>query len=183
MKATKTVYIDTGLFSIQFNWNGKVVGLHTGVFVGLTALTIITREMPIHKLCVTFFVIELLVLLVLLFRGFNMYVEDGSEAPAKEPNKNKEPQKKESLDVEVDRTKKSEKSETKPNNKKEEVINNKVPIPNAPAQPKVEAPATETTPAAEEPPTADKDKVIDDLTAKFCNQEMTEEDWDALFNS
>ena len=89
----------------------------------------------------------------------------------------------ESLDVEVDRTKKSEKSETKPNNKKEEVINNKVPIPNATAQSKVEEPAPEKTSTAEEPSTPDKDKVIDDLTAKFCNQEMTEEDWDALFNS
>lgn len=183
MKATKTVYIDTGLFSIQFNWNGKVVGLHTGVFIGLIALMIITREMPIHKLCVTFFVIELLVLLVLLFRGFNMYVEDNSAEPAKEKEKKAEAPKKESLDVEVDRTKKPEKSETKNKTKKEEVINNKVPIPEAAISPKP-TPEEKAEPAhAAEAPADDRDKVIDDLTAKFCNQEMTEADWDALFNS
>lgn len=177
MKKSNKVNIDTGLFSISFNWNAHVVALHIGVFISLLALTIITREAAIHKLCVTFLAIEVIVLLILFFCRFSITVGEKEEKSTESKDKS-EPPEKSDLDITVDHSKKDKKDTTK-TSKKEEVINNKVPIPNASSvQSQQSEPESDTDPKQQ---AGDKEKVIDDMTAKFTDGAMSEEDWEELF--
>lgn len=178
MKKSNKVNIDTGLFSISFNWNAHVVALHIGVFISLLALTIITREVAIHKLCVTFLAIEVIVLLILFFCRFNITVGEKEEKSAESKDKS-EPPEKSDLNITVDHSKQDKKDTTKHSENKEEVINNKVPVPNASSvQSRQSEPESDTDP---EQQAGDKEKVIDDMTAKFTEGAMSEEDWEELF--
>lgn len=179
MKKSNKVNIDTGLFSISFNWNVHVVALHVSVFISLLALTVITREAAIHKLCVTFLAIEVIVLLILFFCRFSITIGEKEEKRSTESKDKSEPTEKSDLDITVDHSKKDKKDTTKTSKKKEEVINNKVPIPNAPS---VQSPQAEPEPeAVQEQQANGKEKVIDDMTAKFTEGAMSEEDWEELF--
>lgn len=178
MKSKKIVYIDTGMFSIAIYWNGKLIGLHLGVLLGLIALNLATREHKVHNLCLVVLLIELLILLVTLMRGFHVSVED---APKEESTAEKsEPVEKSTLDVEVTSKKAANSDKPVKKTSKEEVINNKVPIPNASQSLVAEAPKAATT--TEDTTNNDVDAKVEEFVNKFTGNSMSEEDWEELFN-
>lgn len=179
----KKICIETGVFDIQFYWNSKTVGIHTGLFIGLLALSIVTKEASIHKLCVLFFVIELLTIVFLIIRGLNYHVEDPS---SQRTGNNPEHVQQSNLDVEVSHDKqKREKPKTKTSNEKEGTISNKVPSPNpsscSPKDSEPAQPVEDIVASAGEPSKSTEDDIAA-MSEKFSSGTMSEQDWDDLFN-
>lgn len=165
MKKRKTITISTNLFELKIHWNGVAVSAQIGLLIGLFLVRIIARNVVVQKMCFIFFLIDMFVIIFMLISGASISIEDAGESKNAKVEKS-------SLDVSVDHTHKEESpAPGKAKAKSKGEIHNKVPIPN-PQPVKTESTAT---PQPVEPVSKSNTPV-----KNFAD--MTEEDWDKIFN-
>lgn len=146
-------FYNLGLLSIQFT-----------ILVGLLAISLFATHVAIERFCVVMMVLDALCFLIVLIRSSEFTTEEESATPTKS----------DSVDVEIDHksTKKQEKKPVKKSSDKDNVISNKVPVPVPTA-----VPEKSDTPETVSKPDVAKGTVP---TKKFS--EMSDEDWDNIWN-
>lgn len=129
----KDIKINTNAFDLTIHWNGKVVSTHLSILIGVCLTLLFAKQSSVVNLCRLVLLIDIIAILFSIFYGAYGSTEEI------ENNKPSTPPKKEKLDIDVNVEKNSEKQEkqsTKRN--REEVIRNKVPIPDKPKPEKPE---------------------------------------------
>lgn len=166
MKSNKTITITTNLFKLQLFWNGTIMSLQLGFLIGILALSLFAQSDAVRKLCVVALLLDVIICLFVIINGATMSIDDAEKSDTGDVVK-------ESMDVTIDRDKKSSVSDKTTSTRKSNEIRNKVPVPN-PQQPAESSNVTQqSTPVKEE---SAKEK-----TTMKPVEEMTEQDWEELF--
>lgn len=166
MKSNKTITITTNLFKLQLFWNGAIMSLQLGFLIGILALSLFAQSDAVRKLCVVALLLDVIICLFVIINGATMSIDDAEKSDTGNVVK-------ESMDVTIDRNKKSSVSDKPTSTRKSNEIRNKVPVPNP--QPPAESSnvTQQSTPVKEE-------SAKEQSTMKPV-EEMTEQDWEELF--
>lgn len=154
----KDFKIVTNAFELTIHWNGKVVGLHLSILIGVLAFMLLAKNPNVIMLSKVALVFDLVCIVIGTLMGAYTETVDSENSDTKETKS--KIQSKEAPDIKVEHSKasKEEKKPEKPKRKREEVINNKVPIPEQPKN-----------------TTREKPKMV------VSADDLTDEDWEELF--
>lgn len=167
----RVLNINTNMFNLVIYYNKSYVGVQLAIFAGLLLISLFSRTEVVDQMCLIILIFDIIVLLFILLNGASIQWEDLDIETADDKCEVKQPQDTTPMYVKVDHTKKSKSNTTESN----QVINNKVPIPNDTI-----TPVHETAPAVEElvkPETPIAGAQIKNVS------EMTSSDWDEIFGS
>lgn len=163
----RVLNINTNMFNLVIYYNKSYVGVQLAIFAGLLLISLFSRAEVVDQMCLIILIFDIIVLLFILLNGASVQWEDLDIETADDNCEVKQPQDTTPMDVKIDHTKKSKSNTTESN----QVINNKVPIPDdtiTPAQVVEEPVKSETSIAG----------------VKIKNvSEMTSSDWDEVFGS
>lgn len=165
MKNKKTVTVTTSMFKLDIYWNGPYISAQLAILIGLLATRLFANNEAVIRMCTIFLLIDLVVLLYLLLHGASIETS-GTSGNEETP--------KETMDVKVSHEAKPKEEKPKSRSKKSE-IHNKVPVPN-PSPTAVQKPVPEVKPEL-----SVEEKISQSPNIKSLG-DMTEEDWEAVFN-
>lgn len=170
----KTLTISTNAFNLTVYVNVGILGLHVSILIGSGLILLFAQSDATRRMAVLFLLLNLVVGVFLLFRGFTMSV-DGESVKPEQPVK--EVEEKPAPKASVKKVDKVESTSSKP-------IANKVEAP-APVPEPEPAPASAPAPAkTEEPPEAEapEAEAPQEETSKQL-EDFTESDWENLMGN
>lgn len=175
MKSKKEITIKTMYFDLVIHWNGLYVSAQLSILAGLLLLFVFSRSKRIDILCIVLLMLNLIVLIVLGIKGSNVTTSENS-VPAKTVDIPAPPQVTQAASAATDNNQKPVSIAKNSSTQSSGSINNKVPTP----VPSYVTPQSIPTP---EPPV--EETVNDFGMSSFGiggGEELTEDDWNELFN-
>lgn len=177
MKGKKDYTLTTSAFTITIHWNGEVVGTQLCILIGVILMRILATQEPVIKFCNVVCLIDVAAMVLSLLIGSSFTKKDRDDNQQAAPPE-------QAVQVEVAEKEASKGNSRKSTKQTEETIRNKVPTPTASSTSnnqtqQVIQEVHQTQPEPEPAPVEQSSSVSDALTKSL--DEMTAEDWDALF--
>lgn len=168
----KVIKITTNAFDLTIRWNAAKVGMVASIIFGAIMIRLFSHNSNAGKLVFVVLLFGIVVALLSLLGGIHVEVTDG----------NGESKSATDVPTEVRREAKPQPRQATPSRKSSGTINNKVGVPTT--QQQVEPPTQQPKPEPKTEPQPAASESAPQPEKNFANKsidEMTDEDWDALF--
>lgn len=135
MKDSKKIKVKNNFFNLSVNYNKAVVATQLGILLGLIGLRMFAHSEAVRRLCVVIILLDVVILVVKFFIGFNV-----SSEPLSEENSKDGKEESKTVDVEVnDKPASKDNKKNKTVTKSQSTIKNKVAVPNPEASERAKA--------------------------------------------